>query len=237
MGNEERRADTTRREVMILQQITECNIPGIGKICAAIETKDHLYIIMADACTGGHLCSKMLENGEPFTEARTAFVAQSLAATLVGLHSLNIVHRDLKLENVLFKTKDESSDVMLIDFGLSNTLNCANAQLKSCVGTCLFMAPEIYKITERTDEKRGYSEKVDMWGLGVVMFTMLSNRLPFWAETREQLRQQVAKGAVFEPNRSVSSCPPLLSYTSQPIIQAANTAYASRPRLSTRSWY
>jgi calcium/calmodulin-dependent protein kinase I len=87
---------------------------------------------------------------------------------------MNIVHRGLKLENVMFKTEAESSDVVLIDFSLSNTLRGATTQLKSCVGTGLFMAPEVYDKRERADEERGYTEKVDMWGLGIVVFAMLA---------------------------------------------------------------
>jgi serine/threonine protein kinase len=199
MTNQERRTETSLREVSILQSISEQAIPGCTRIFAAIETPSHLYLAM-DLCTGGDLLSNMLDHAKPYTEMRTAHVMRGLARTVAGLHRLGIVHRDLKLENVLFKSKSEASEVELIDFGLSNTLNGV-AMLRSCVGTNLFMAPEVFTKDEDTG-KRGYREQVDIWGIGVIMFSMLSNQLPFPVDKdKDKLRESIAEGVTFKPEK------------------------------------
>jgi serine/threonine protein kinase len=198
MTNQERRTETSLREVSILQSISEQAILGCTRIFAAIETPSHLYLVM-DLCTGGDLLSNMLDHGKPYTEMRTAHVMRGLARTVAGLHRVGIVHRDLKLENVLFKSNSEASEVELIDFGLSNTLNDV-AMLRSCVGTNLFMAPEVFTKDEDGD-RRGYREQVDVWGIGVIMFSMLSNQLPFPAVSKDKLRESIAEGVIFKPEK------------------------------------
>lgn len=85
--------------------------------------------------------------------------------SLNHLHDKGICHRDIKPDNFIFKEKHESSELKMIDFGLSKSFR--NSILKSFVGTSYYIAPELLK-------NRAYDEKCDYWSLGVMMYLMLS---------------------------------------------------------------
>lgn len=173
LGSRARREATTLREITILAETADRKVTGVAQTYAALETEGHIYVVM-EYCTGGDLMTAV-EDEQEFTEQRTAHIIRSLVSTLSELHSVGIVHRDLKLENVVFIDESEGSAVKLVDFGLSNTLN--RKMLTSFVGTGCFMAPEVLRPTK--DKKREYGEKVDMWGVGLIMYMLLSATLPF----------------------------------------------------------
>jgi serine/threonine protein kinase len=93
------------------------------------------------------------------------------------LHEHGVVHRDLKPENLLFRTKDEDSDLLIADFGLSRIIDTAKFHvLTTTCGTPGYMAPEIFK-------KTGHSTPVDMWAIGVITYFLLCGYTPFDRET------------------------------------------------------
>lgn len=88
---------------------------------------------------------------------------------MIYLHERGVIHRDLKLEN--FMISDSLENIKLIDFGLSKILNELNEELEGKGGSLLYMAPEVMK--------GHYQHKCDNWGLGVVLYMLLSGVPPF----------------------------------------------------------
>ena len=94
---------------------------------------------------------------------------RQIAEAMEYLHSLNICHRDIKLDNILIENR--TNNIKIIDFGFS--VICGNQKLKIFCGTPSYMSPEIV-------QKRDYEGKpVDMWALGVLLFAMLTGTFPF----------------------------------------------------------
>lgn len=101
------------------------------------------------------------------------------------MHGRNIIHRDLKLSNIMINPTN--FDVKILDFGLSRDFTCQNINLQSIVGTPLFVAPEM--LTENL-----YSEKCDLWSSGVLMYYLLSGDFAFNATNITNLYSEICKG-------------------------------------------
>ena len=111
------------------------------------------------------------------------------------MHKHNIVHRDLKLENIVYSQMDTHGSIIdfskvvlkLIDFGFSTTSVLGKTDLKGLTGTAYFMAPEI--ITNQA-----YGSKVDIWSLGVISYILISGQDPFYSKEWEELCALIKKG-------------------------------------------
>lgn len=103
------------------------------------------------------------------------------------MHSFGIAHRDLKPENILLATKDNDSEIKLVDFGLSRTFGPGETT-KEAYGTLCYAAPEIL-LTQP------YEKTVDCWALGVIIFLMLGQHLPF--DSKDE--RTVAKKTILSP--------------------------------------
>lgn len=106
--------DQFKAEISILQQLDH---PHILKLYEYFEDEKNFYLI-TELCTGGELFDKIIEK-EFFTEVEAAHCFKQIMQGVNYCHSQGIVHRDLKPENFLYENKEESSDIKIIDFGLS----------------------------------------------------------------------------------------------------------------------
>lgn len=132
---------------------------------------NNIYIVM-EYCQGGELFDRLYEQpDEHFTEKDTCILAKKMIGALRYLHNANIVHRDLKLENFIFTSTDADADIKLIDFGFSRQYLEGNERMTDVVGTCYYVAPEVFK--------KNYGRASDMWSLGVVIYMMLTGEAPF----------------------------------------------------------
>ena len=104
------------------------------------------------------------------------------------LHSLGIVHRDIKLENILMSDNSDYSKPVLIDFGLS-TLLPLNKKSDEPYGTIGYCSPEIIK-------NEFHNNKVDSWSLGCTLFAMFSQNLPFDDEDSECIAMRTVNGSL-----------------------------------------
>ena len=129
-----------------------------------------------ELCTGGELYDKLLER-DHFNEKEVADIMQQLFEAVAYCHRSNIVHRDLRLENILVD-QEQHNIVKITDFGASATYKPVGLKkmknhkfMKDTVGSPHYIAPEVL-----TSE---YDEKCDIWSLGVIMFTLLAGKPPF----------------------------------------------------------
>lgn len=159
----------------------ECaGFDGIIKLHDVFETDTSVCLVL-DLLSQGELFDCMLKTkGGKFPEARVKSLMRDILQSVCDLHSLNIMHRDIKAENILL---DEKSKPHLSDFGLATKTDESQLHTEVC-GTPSYMAPEIVKCAVSHDHP-GYQKPVDVWACGVLMYQLLSGRRPF--DHRKQL--------------------------------------------------
>jgi len=159
--------------------------PNIVRLVDVFEAEDMLYMVM-ECMEGGELF-ETLQARKSFSEQDAADLTwQMLLAVNYLHHEMHVVHRDLKLENFLFVTKN-STQIKLIDFGFSRIWDQGHDKKMTWnVGTLLYMAPEVLKSS--------YTSQCDMWSLGVIVFLLLSGKEPFTGSMRE-MQSAISKGS------------------------------------------
>ncbi|XP_067255314.1 hormonally up-regulated neu tumor-associated kinase homolog A [Chanodichthys erythropterus] len=158
-----------RREGQIQQMIRH---PNITQLLDILETENSYYLVM-ELCPGGNLMNYIYEKKRLDEREAQKYVRQ-LVMAVEHLHRAGVVHRDLKIENLLL---DEQDNIKLIDFGLSNCagiLGYSDPFSTQC-GSPAYAAPELLS-------RRKYGPKVDVWSIGVNMYAMLTGTLPFTVE-------------------------------------------------------
>ncbi len=119
------------------------------------------------------LCDGDLYSRMPYTEEQAGTILYQLVEAVHYMHQRHIIHRDIKLENILFESSEPGAAIKLIDFGLSAKF-AKNENFEELVGTVYTMAPEVFM--------GQYTQAADMWSIGVVAYVLLSGEKPFWAE-------------------------------------------------------
>ena len=153
------------------------------KLHEIFDEKDCLYLVM-ELMTGGELFDRIVEK-EHYTEKEAADTIRPLCDAVRYCHTLDIIHRDLKPENLLYETKDSFSIIKISDFGLARILNDELAT--TACGTPGYVAPEIINGV-------GYGKEVDLWSLGVILYTLLCGYPPFYEENNSELFKMIQKG-------------------------------------------
>jgi len=144
--------------------------PNVVKLVDLFETQASSYIVL-ELLQGGDLFQYLKARSFKLTEHRVRQLAKQLAEGIAYLHSLGIVHRDIKLENIMMTDTTEESSPKIIDFGLSKMIG-PNEKSKDPFGTLGYVAPEILL-------RKPYSFSCDVWSLGCVVYAMMSGALPF----------------------------------------------------------
>ncbi|ORX64731.1 putative calmodulin-dependent protein kinase type 1 [Anaeromyces robustus] len=161
-------------ELNILKKVSKVH-PNLVTLHSYFETPLNWYLIM-DLCEGGELFERLYQKGT-FYEKDAIHVIKQVLEGIAYLHDNNIVHRDIKAENIMFRTKAEDSEIVIADFGLSRFINSdSDKMLQTVCGTQGYMAPEIIL-------HKGHGKPVDMWAIGVLTFIILSGYCPFSGET------------------------------------------------------
>ena len=147
------------------------NHPNITKILETFED-DKFYFIIMEYINGGNLFS-YVKKRRKLSEKVSKFLFRQIILGIKHIHSQLIVHRDIKLENILI---DMNNKVKICDFGIGIILSSENKDLYSHCGTPLYIAPEIITSTK----EKGYKGfPVDIWSAGIALYIMLSGKLPF----------------------------------------------------------
>jgi len=165
--------------------LADVNHSFIVKLQYAFQTEGKLYLIL-DFLRGGDLFTR-LSKEVMFTEDDVKFYLAELALALSHLHSIGIIYRDLKPENILL---DSEGHIAVTDFGLSK--EGFEEKAFSFCGTVEYMAPEVVN-------RRGHDFTADWWSYGVLMYEMLTGRLPFQGEDRKETMNQILKAKLGMP--------------------------------------
>ncbi|KAF7828749.1 CDPK-related kinase 5-like [Senna tora] len=173
--------EDVRREVKILRSLAGHR--NLVQFSDAYEDHDNVYIVM-ELCEGGELLDRILSRGGKYTEDDAKAVMIQILNVVAFCHLQGVVHRDLKPENFLFTSKDDNSELKVIDFGLSDFVK-PDERLNDIVGSAYYVAPEVLH--------RAYSTEADIWSVGVIAYILLCGSRPFWARTESGIFRAVLK--------------------------------------------
>jgi serine/threonine protein kinase len=190
-------------EVSILRNVYHKNIV---KIIDLKKTKNHYYIIM-ELCNGGSLKDNLEKymkiHNKPFPEKIVQHVMRQIVSAINYLHGLKIVHRDLKLDNILVNYSSEedknninllNAEVKIVDFGFATHISNVSL-LTSAVGSPFNMDPRILKkYSSHAKCPQGYDEKADIWSLGTLCYHLLIGENAFIANTVQELSSKIEEG-------------------------------------------
>lgn len=184
-----------KREVAMMAFMERKGVPNIVKALDAFADDLHYYIVM-EYCEGGDLLEWILKRKKALHERDAlASIVVPLLNTLCQVHSMGIIHRDIKLENI-FLGKDLR--VLLGDFGL--TMSSHQESAISPVGTVEYMAPEVLALPpvdmimrKAVDPLtiRPNDDKVDIWALGVTLFELVTGKLPFNGKDKTGIKHAI----------------------------------------------
>ncbi|OIV98544.1 hypothetical protein TanjilG_12130 [Lupinus angustifolius] len=191
--SEERAALENRfaREVIMMSRVHHENLVKFIGAC-----KDPLMVIVTELLPGMSLRKYLMSIRPKQLELHVAInFALDIAKAMDWLHANGIIHRDLKPDNLLLTANQKS--VKLADFGLARE-ESVTEMMTAETGTYRWMAPELYStVTLRQGEKKHYNNKVDVYSFGIVLWELLTNRMPF--EGMSNL--QAAYAAAFKQER------------------------------------
>ncbi|XP_068609092.1 serine/threonine-protein kinase NIM1 [Brachionichthys hirsutus] len=162
--------------------------PNVIHLYEVVEMPSRLYLVLEYA-GGGDLHSKICAEGKLSDCSSKIAFAQILSA-FKYMHNLNVIHRDLKAENVLFTS---SSCVKVADFGFSTQVSNRTHMLDTFCGSPPYAAPELFR------DESYLGPPVDIWAMGVLLFFMVTGTMPFRAETMGKLRRSIIDGAYATP--------------------------------------
>ncbi|KAJ1660735.1 Serine/threonine-protein kinase, partial [Dispira simplex] len=184
------------REIAIMKLL---NHPYIVKLKDVIVHPHHYYVVL-EYVSGGQLLDYIISHGR-LKEKHARKFARQIASALDYCHRNSVVHRDLKIENILISS---SATIKIIDFGLSN-LYSTRCQLSTFCGSLYFAAPELLSAKAYT------GPEVDIWSFGIVLYVLVCGKVPFDDQSMPALHAKIKRGHVEYPSWLSHECKNLLS--------------------------
>lgn len=165
-----------------LQILGEKSHPNIIRIVDLIEDSKNIYVV-SELAQGGELFDRLSQVNR-FTEGQAADIIHQIMLGLNYMHLQQVVHRDVKPQNILLVSPDKSTfDIKIADLGFAQKFE-RDMGLELVVGTPFYMAPEMLN-------RQKYTEKVDVWGIGVITYQLLSGVLPFEGVDFEKTKRAI----------------------------------------------
>ncbi|KAI8916037.1 kinase-like domain-containing protein [Gorgonomyces haynaldii] len=197
VGKDRRHQDNERivREIALSMVLRHPNIVQLNHV---IITKHHYYLFF-DLVQGTQLLDFIISHGKLSEKLARKFMRQIVSA-VEYCHSNSIVHRDLKIENILI---DKKGQVKLIDFGLANFYQ-SEQLLSTFCGSLYFAAPELLSA------KKYVGPEVDIWSLGVIFYVLVCGKVPFDDASLPALHAKIKSGKVYYPGFLTTECKDLL---------------------------
>ncbi|GLV43331.1 Protein Kinase D [Carabus blaptoides fortunei] len=174
-----------KNEVAILQNLSHGGVVNLERM---FETPERIFVVM-EKLKGDMLEMILHHDNGRLSERVTKFLITQILVALKHLHSKNIVHCDLKPENVLLSSDSEFPQVKLCDFGFARIIGEKSFR-RSVVGTPAYLAPEVLR-------NKGYNRSLDMWSVGVIVYVSLSGTFPFNED--EDINEQIQNAAFMYP--------------------------------------
>lgn len=175
-------------EISILKKL---NHEHIIKLFDVHKSPRHYYLVM-EYCPGGDLTSYIRSKRGPLSEEVASKFLFDLALGLHALQKLNLVHRDLKPQNLLLTSKDENATIKIADFGFAREIQ-PNDLAETLCGSPLYMAPEILN-------NQKYNAKADLWSVGAILYEMLTGKQPYLAQNLLELIKVIKSKSVAFPS-------------------------------------
>lgn len=151
--------------------------PHVARLERVVETEDDIFLVM-EYMAGGELFDRLVSKTH-YNEENAASTTYQMLLAVAYLHAHKIVHRDLKLENFMYEAQD-TDHLKLIDFGFAKFWNHGPKMSEAC-GSIDYVAPEVLG--------HSYTERADMWSLGIIVYMLLTGQAPFYGSGKELLKQ------------------------------------------------
>ncbi|KAL4917648.1 hypothetical protein BDW62DRAFT_83922 [Aspergillus aurantiobrunneus] len=186
----------TAREAAIVSLVNHPYICGMRDV---VRTNYHWYMLF-ELVNGGQMLDYIISHGK-LKEKQARKFARQIASALDYCHRNSIVHRDLKIENILIS---KTGDIKIIDFGLSNLFS-PRSLLKTFCGSLYFAAPELLQARQYT------GPEVDVWSFGIVLYVLVCGKVPFDDQSMPKLHAKIKQGAFEYPPGLTAECRHIIS--------------------------
>jgi calcium-dependent protein kinase len=175
-------------EIKIVQILDH---PNIVKYLETFENDKYIYLVM-EYLEGGELFDRIDNDpNKVMVESEAVKILKKIFHAVNHCHSYDIIHRDLKMENIMYKSKHlgEDDEVKIIDFGLSTIMSNSKVLMKTPCGSPYYVAPEVM-------DETGYGKECDIWSLGVITYMLLSGKIPFEGSSMVQIMDNIQNNEV-----------------------------------------
>ena len=194
-------------ELLIMKELK--NHPNIIRLYDTFNSPHHCYVVM-EYCNGGSLSDCLKKYGKPFPQEIIQYFMRQIVEGLKYIHSKRIIHRDIKMDNILIKYKNKEdllnfrllkSEIKIIDFGLATKLG-PDGYAYTFIGSPINMDPLIlegYNEDGKLEKLQKYNEKADIWSLGTICYQMLTGDTVFKVDNFQELIHAARAGIYHIP--------------------------------------